>query len=132
MKNEGDTVMKLKTRVIILLMTGVFFSAQTVWAGPATREIAMIMMNLSHYPSKTDKEKLSGISANPASTKGERILASALLNMEHRVSDADRAKLQELKNDTTASAAERELADILMNINHKPSEADKARLHKLH
>jgi len=97
-------------------------------AGSAVSEMATIMINLNHYPTSTEKERLATIVADSGSTAGEKVIAGALMRMQHRVGSSDAAQLMKLESDETASKEERELAGILRGIAHHPTSADVERL----
>jgi len=97
-------------------------------AGSAVSEMATIMINLNHYPTAAEKEKLAAIVADSGSTAGEKTIAGALMRMQHRVGGSDAEQLMKLESDETASKEERELAGILRGIAHHPSASDIERL----
>lgn len=100
-------------------------------ASQAVKDMANIVMNLSHHPGGGEKETLKKIIDNPSSTAGERALAKALLNMDHEVGGGDKAKLQDLMKSASAPVEERDLASILIGLAHKASAADKDKLKQL-
>ena len=97
----------------------------------AIRTMAEITMNLNHYASDSDKQKLAAITNSGDSSKSEVAVATAILNIEHRVAAADKEKLNSLIGDDSTPAELRELARILININHRPTESDIDKLEEL-
>lgn len=90
--------------------------------------MADITMSLNHYPSDSDKQRLSTITESDESSDAEQAVAMAILNMQHRVKDADKAKLNAIIGDESAPARLRELAGVLVSINHSPSASDVEKL----
>ena len=93
-----------------------------------TKTMAEIMINVRHYASDADKEKLKKISADTAVPEHERAIATAILNLEHHAGDTDKAKLDAIIKDAAAPQPVKDLASVVAGINHKPSEADVAKL----
>lgn len=121
--------MKLVLPVVcVVLMLGANVASA---ASQAIKDMANIIMNLSHHPGGGEKETLKKIIDNASSTPGERALANALMNMDHEVGGGDKGKLKELMKNASAPAEERELAGILVNLAHKASAGDKDKLKQL-
>lgn len=93
--------------------------------------MARILMDLNHYPTDKEKEKLQMIANSADNSAATRTIAMAIHNMEHSVTDADKAKLQALVAGNAASSEEKELADILLGITHYPGDKDRERLKSL-
>jgi hypothetical protein len=124
----------MKSRILLCLVSlaGLLLAAQpALAASAAVREMAGIMVHLSHYPSDAEKAKLQGIVDSPDSTGPERVLAGAIMNLKHKARAEDKDKLKQLADDAAAPAEVRDLAGIVMNINHKPSGDDKRKLEKM-
>ena len=121
--------MNTKTNVAGLLCIALSIFASYAFAeSAAVRTMADVTMNLNHFPSDSDKQKLSALSGSGDSSDSELAVAAAIMNMQHRVTDADKEKLDAIIGDESAPAGLRELAGILVNINHRPSEADVKKL----
>lgn len=121
--------MKSKYFLVMLSAAGLMLGAQSALAASAAvREMAGIMMNLSHYPSDAEKARLSAIVADKGSTGQERVIATAIANLEHKVAAGDAGKLKQVMGDMSAPVEVRDLAGIVLNIGHKPSAADKRKL----
>jgi len=93
-----------------------------------TKALAEIMINVRHYASDVDKEKLKKIAADTAVPAHERAIATAILNLEHHAADADKAKLDAIIKDAAAPQSVKDLASVVASLNHKPSDADVAKL----
>ncbi len=121
--------MKSKYLLGLLAAAGLMLGAQSALAASAAvREMAGIMMNLSHYPSNAEKEKLKAIVSDRGSSEQERVVATAIANLEHRVDSGDVQKLRKVMDDMSAPAEVRELAGIILKISHKPGAEDKRKL----
>ena len=121
--------MKSKFLLVLLSVAGLMLGVQSALAAStAVREMAEVMMNLSHYPSDTDKAKLSYIVADKGSTEDERVIATAISHLEHKVAAADVDKLKQVMGDMSAPSEVRDLAGIVLNVNHYASAADKRKL----
>ncbi|HLP98276.1 MAG TPA: hypothetical protein VK149_07505 [Sideroxyarcus sp.] len=121
--------MKSKYLLVLLSMASLMLGSQSALAASAAvREMAGIMLHLSHYPSHDEKARLKSIAVDRSSTEQERVIAAAIANLEHRVAAGDADKLRKVTSDMSAPAEVRELAGIVLNVNHKPSAADKGKL----
>ena len=113
---------------IIIYLTLIFalslFSASAGAIGN-TSMLASIMLNLNHYPSAAEKDKLRGVINDDTHSAYQKTIAQAMINMEHSASAADKSKLKTIIDDNSAPADERNLAAILYKLKHKPSSADK-------
>ena len=67
-----------------------------------TKVMAEIMINVRHYASDADKEKLKKIAADTAASAHERAIATAILNLNHTVAAPDKAKLEAIAKDAAA------------------------------
>ena len=123
--------MKTDKLVLSIVCAAPLIFASLASADTATvQTMADITMNLSHFPSDSDKQKLSAIIASGDSSKTERTVATAIMNIEHRVTDADKNMLSSINGDDSAPTELRTLAGVLININHSPSESDAAKLYR--
>ena len=121
--------MKSKFLFVLLSVAGLMLGAQSALAASAAvREMAGIVMHLSHYPSDAEKAKLRAIVAEKGSTEQERVIATAISNLAHKVAAGDVDKLKQVMGDMSAPAEVRDLAGIVLNISHKPSKEDKRKL----
>jgi hypothetical protein len=121
--------MRTNTIVLSIVCAAPLIFTSIACAESATvQTMADITMNLSHFPSDSDKQKLSAIISSGDSSKSELTVATAIMNIEHRVTDADKKMLNSISGDESAPAELRTLAGILITINHGPSESDSAKL----
>ena len=120
--NTGITAPGLACFALLLLASLSFAESAAV------STMADITMNLNHFPSDSDKQKLMAITNGDLSSESEQAVASAILNLQHRVRDADKKILNSIISDGSAPADLRELAAVLVNINHSPSDSDVEKL----
>ncbi len=97
----------------------------------ATGAMAEILISLNHFPSDSDKQRLSEIVDNSDSSKAEIAVATAIANIEHRAKDADKEKLTVIVADESASFQLRDLASVVLALNHTPSATDITKLASL-
>ncbi|MCH7743639.1 MAG: hypothetical protein IIB71_13360 [Proteobacteria bacterium] len=107
----------MKRKVLYLL--AIMFFPCTAAAEGAASTMASVLSELSHFPSATDKEALSGIVEDASSTADEKMLASIISRIAHKASDADKAKLEIILEAKETSQAARTIATAVLNINHK-------------
>ena len=86
----------------------------------ATKEIAMVIASLNHYPTDEQKESLQYIKMDKDSSASVQTIAGALINFKHQATPEDKAMLEKVAADSGATDAERQLASILMGIQHTP------------
>ncbi len=111
---------------VLLIITNLAFADAA-----AIRTMADITMNLSHYPSDSEKQTLAAIAKSDDSSESEIAVATAISNMKHQVAAGDKEKLNSIIADDSAPADLRALASILISINHKPTESDTEQLKKI-
>jgi cytochrome bd-type quinol oxidase subunit 1 len=111
---------------LLLMLAGRAFADSA-----AIRSMADITMNLNHFPSDEDKEKLAAIAGSSDSNQSERAVATAIANIQHHLAAADKEKLEAVMQDQSAADELRELAGILLSFNHHPSESDRVKLAKI-
>ena len=128
-QTRGAHPMKTMTTVFSIVCTAVLIFTSFAFADSAAiRTMADVTMNLNHFPSDSDKQKLSAITSSADSSKSELAVATAIMNIEHHVTDADKKMLNSIIGDESAPADLRALAGILVSMNHRPSESDVAEL----
>ena len=93
--------------------------------------MAEILISLNHFPSDSDKQRLSEIADNSDSSKAEISVATAIANIEHRAKAADKDKLTVIVADESASSQLRDLASVVLALNHTPSATDVAKLESI-
>ncbi len=111
-----STIPRLRSLLLVLAFASPFAFAG---GGPVSK-MADILVDLNHYPSAEEKEKLKAIANDQDNSDAVQAVANALRNMEHKVGEEDAAKLQAITSDESASEDVRKLAEVLLNINHKP------------
>jgi hypothetical protein len=94
----------------------------------AVQTMSGILMNLKHMPSAEDKQALTKIAEDKATTADERTVAQALMNVQHTVGAADKPKLEAIVGDAKASGGVKALAGVLLSMKHFASDADKEKL----
>jgi hypothetical protein len=121
--------MKTATTVSRIICPALLIFAGLAFADSAAiRTMADVTMNLNHYPSDSDKQKLSAITTSDDSSKSELAVATAIMNIQHKVTEADKDALKSIIGDESAPAELRQLAGILVTINHRPTESDVTKL----
>lgn len=125
----GAHRMKTKISVLSIVCSALLIFTSSAFAdSAAVRTMADVTMNLNHFPSDSDKQKLSAITDSDDSSKSELAVATAIMNIKHHVTEADKQMLNSIIGDESAPAELRELAGILVNINHRPTESDVEKL----
>jgi len=119
--------MRFVSVLLALSLAGVAIAAEN----KAVQTMAGILTNLKHMPSAEDKQALTQIADDKATSANERTLAQALMNVQHMVGAADKPKLEAIANDAKASNADKTLANIILNLKHFPTADDKEKLKAL-
>ena len=124
--------MQLKRTLFPLVFLAALITMPMAQAGEASiSTMASILINLQHFPSDSDKEKLAMIASSDDSSEAEKTIAMAIANIEHQASSADKDKLNAIIADSDTPAGLRDLANVVVSLNHYPSAADKTKLEKL-
>lgn len=100
-------------------------------ADSAIGTMAEIVINLKHFPSDSDKERLSTIVDGSDSSEAEVAVATAIANIEHQAKAADKEKLSAIVADESAPAQLRDVASVVLALNHMANESDIAMLEKI-
>ena len=118
----------LLTFVFLLMTASASFAAgdQKSGANPMST-MANIMLNLNHYPSDSEKQKLKNIVSSSESADIKAI-ATAILNLEHEATSSDKSRMKVIMNNSGTDAKVRDMASIVYNLSHKPSSGDKSKL----
>jgi hypothetical protein len=125
----GAFPMKKNSLLVALTVCVVLPVSQLSMAGDSEiSAMADIVINLNHFPSDVDKEKLAGIIASGDSSEAEVAIASAISNIAHQANASDRENLSAIAADESVSSELRDLATAVLNVNHKASAADIAKL----
>ena len=120
---------------VAVMLAALFLGAFGAWAGEgydrdgaAVQKMARIVLNMSHYPSETDKSALKAIAERATTSEHERAIATAIRRIEHTPTDADRQRLQAIAEDASAPGPVRDLARAVLGFEHQPTEEAQARL----
>ncbi len=93
--------------------------------------MADIMINLKHFPSESDKQRLTAIVDSSDSSEAEIAVATAIANIKHQASAADKEKLSAIVASESTPTELRNLASIVLNVNHSLNASDIAKLEKI-
>jgi hypothetical protein len=91
-------------------------------------KMADIMINLEHFPTEDEKQKLQSILYSDSSTDQEKIIANSIMNIQHSPNAEDQDKLQLIIDNTTATSTVNTLARIVQSFSHGISKTDKRKL----
>ncbi len=91
-------------------------------------KMADIMINLEHFPTEDEKQKLQSILDSDSSTDQEKIIANSIMNIQHSPNAEDQDKLQLIIDNTTATSTVNTLARIVQSFSHGISKTDKRKL----
>ena len=87
-------------------------------------EMALIVMELKHFPNGSAKASLVAIAEDPENSDVEKQIATAIANIQHKVTSADSMRLTEIIGDDSVSNGARSLATVVNGINHFPTKRD--------
>ncbi len=102
--------------------------------GPQAHAIytmSKILLNLNHFPSDEEKEKLQAIIDDNDNSETMQTIAEAIRDMEHQVSGLHRRQLEAIAKNEAVDKGERTLAEVLVGINHSPDDEAKEKLKNL-
>ena len=117
----------VSTRSTLIVASFLFLNqyAQVAVADDETiAEMALIVMELKHYPSASAKASLVAIAETAENSDVEKQIATAIANIQHKVTSADSTRLTEIIGDDSSSDGARALATIVNGINHFPTKRD--------
>ena len=126
-----------KTSHVILLLlvfwTGTLVGVNVLAAGVSSgvKQMAAVLLQMHHYPSKDEAAILRSIIDNKSSRENERIIANAILNVKHKAKSSDITALKTILNSKDATQNEKDLATSVVNLNHEPTLEDKVRLESM-
>ena len=119
-------------RTTCVVLTALVLTAPACFAQTdATKEIAMVIASMNHFPTDEQKESLQYIKMDKDNSASVQTIAGALINFKHQASAEDKAMLEKIAANSEATDAERQLASILMNIQHKPDPNALAKLKEI-
>ena len=111
---------------VLLIIPNLVFAETT-----AIRTMADITMNLQHYPSDSDKQKLAAIINSDDSSESEIAVAAAISKIEHQVAAVDKEKLNAIIGDDSTPDELRTVASILIKVMHIPTQSDIEKLKEI-
>ena len=121
--------MSIRSTLIVASFLFLNQYAQVAFADDETiAEMALIVMELKHFPSGSAKASLVAIAEDPENSDVEKQIATAIANIQHKVTSADSKRLTEIIGDVSSSNGARALATVVNGINHFPTEQDQEAL----
>ena len=124
--------MRFNTIFSAIVFFVILFGTQLSIADDSTiGAMAKIMINLKHFPTDLDKQRLSAITNSSDNSEAEITVAAAIANIKHQTTAADKEKLNAIVADKSTPADLRNLASIVLDTNHTPSASDIAKLEKI-
>ena len=128
---KGNFVSTRSTLVVLALSFLIEYAQVAVADDETIAEMALIVMELKHFPSSSAKESLVAIAEDPANNAVEKQIATAIANIQHKVTSADSKHLTAIVGDDSSSESARALATVVNGINHFPSKQDQEALRTL-
>ena len=117
--------MSIRSTLIVASFLFLNQYAQVAFADDETiAEMALIVMELKHFPGGSAKASLVAIAEDPENSDVEKQIATAIANIQHKVTSADSKRLTEIIGDVSSSNGARALATVVNGINHFPTEQD--------
>jgi len=112
-----------------LLASALFLvSPFSLAAESAAATMAEILVNLNHFPSDADKDRLADIMESDETSDAEVDIAMAISHIAHQAKDEDKEMLNEIIADESVPAELRDVAAAVLRVNHKVSDEDMAKL----
>ena len=124
----------VSTRSTLIVASFLFLNQYTQVAvadDETIAEMALIVMELKHYPSASAKASLNVIAKASENSEVEKQIATAIANIQHKVTSADSKRLTEIIGDDSSSNGARALATVVNGINHFPTKQDQEVLRSL-
>ncbi len=124
----------MSTRSTLIVASFLFLNQYTQVAvadDETIAEMALIVMELKHYPSASAKASLVSIAEASENSVVEKQIATAIANIQHKVTSADSKRLTEIIGDDSSSNGARALATVVNGINHFPTKQDQEVLRTL-
>ena len=116
----------MKSKIWLLVLWGCF--PLLAYAEGATNDMALVLVELNHFPSATQRQMLEAIVQDAVASEDEKMLAQIIARIAHKVSSADRAQLENILSRGDTSQGIKTLASAALNISHKVSSDDLAGL----
>ena len=124
----------VSTRSTLIVASFLFLNQYTQVAvadDETIAEMALIVMELKHYPSASAKASLVAIAEASENSVVEKQIATAIANIQHKVTSADSKRLTEIIGDDSSANGARVLATVVNGINHFPTKQDQEVLRSL-
>ncbi len=124
----------MSTRSTLIVASFLFLNQYTQVAvadDETIAEMALIVMELKHFPSDSAKASLVAIAEDPENSDVEKQIATAIASIQHKVTSADSKRLTEIIGDDSSSNGARALATVVNGINHFPTKQDQEVLRTL-
>ena len=124
----------VSTRSALIVASFLFLNQYTQVAvadDETIAEMALIVMELKHYPSASAKASLVAIAEASENSVVEKQIATAIANIQHKVTSADSKRLTEIIGDDSSANGARALATVVNGINHFPTKQDQEVLRSL-
>ena len=124
----------MSTRSTLIVASFLFLNQYTQVAvadDETIAEMALIVMELKHYPSASAKASLGAIVEASENSEVEKQIATAIANIQHKVTSADSKRLTEIIGDDSSANGARALATVVNGINHFPTKQDQEVLRSL-
>ena len=124
----------VSTRSTLIVASYLFLNQYTQVAvadDETIAEMALIVMELKHYPSASAKAVLVAIAEASENSVVEKQIATAIANIQHKVTSADSKRLTEIIGDDSSANGARALATVVNGINHFPTKQDQEVLRSL-
>jgi hypothetical protein len=125
------TIFRKMILIITIGLFSQFVSAQNENNAAAIKQIADIVVGISHFPSDDDFATLDAIVADSSLAQGIRDMANAVANIEHVANEEGRGAMEAIQNNTQTPERAKVLAGIIENFSHTCSDAAKAQLAEL-
>ena len=117
----------MSTRSTLIVASFLFLNqyAQVAVADDETiAEMALIVMELKHFPSASAKASLVAIAEASENSDVEKQIATAIANIQHKVTSGDSKRLLEIIGDDSLTRGSRARATVVNVINHFPTKQD--------
>ena len=124
----------MSTRSTLIVASFLFLNQYTQVAvadDETIAEMALIVMELKHYPSASAKAVLVAIAEASENSVVEKQIATAIANIQHKVTSGDSKRLSEIIGDDSLTRGSRALATVVNGINHFPTKQDQEVLRTL-
>ena len=124
----------MSTRSTLIVASFLFLNQYTQVAvadDETIAEMALIVMELKHFPSASAKASLVAIAEATENSDVEKQIATAIANIQHKVTSGDSKRLSEIIGDDSLTGGSRALATVVNGINHFPTKQDQEVLRSL-